>query len=177
MPGHRPGECGRRIAGRDACPTQEGGHPPQWGVSALPLSGCVPRYKNALAWLSALRADVRPNLSRSKIELSALPLPCAFCRSRMRQNRAPAGPENAAGRLGGLPSLPMSVSVLSFSIPREKCHSATFAHKWPNTAFQPFKGVRMSPSPQTRHKPPHNADMGVPVWGCGLRRGLQPLAE
>ena len=36
MPGHSPGECGRRIAGRDACPTQKGGLPPQRGVSALP---------------------------------------------------------------------------------------------------------------------------------------------
>ena len=28
-----------RIAGRDACPTQEGGHSPQPGVSALPSPG------------------------------------------------------------------------------------------------------------------------------------------
>ena len=39
MPGQRPGECGRRIAGRDACPTQMGGHSPQRSVSALPLPG------------------------------------------------------------------------------------------------------------------------------------------
>ena len=37
--GQRPGECGRRIAGRDACPTQMGGHSPQRSVSALPLPG------------------------------------------------------------------------------------------------------------------------------------------
>ena len=34
--GQRPGECGRRIAGRDACPTQKGGLLPQRGFSALP---------------------------------------------------------------------------------------------------------------------------------------------
>ena len=42
-PGQRPGECERRIAGRDACPTQKGRHPPQRGVSALPLPG-APLY-------------------------------------------------------------------------------------------------------------------------------------
>ena len=36
MPGQVLGECGRRIAGRDACPTQMGGYPPQRGVSAMP---------------------------------------------------------------------------------------------------------------------------------------------
>ena len=36
MPGHSPGECGRRIAGCDACPTQKGGLLPQRGFSALP---------------------------------------------------------------------------------------------------------------------------------------------
>ena len=39
MPGQCPGECGRRIARRDACPTQKGGHPPQRGVSAVPSPG------------------------------------------------------------------------------------------------------------------------------------------
>ena len=36
VPGQRPGECGRRIAGRDACPTQKGGLPPQRGVLRCP---------------------------------------------------------------------------------------------------------------------------------------------
>ena len=36
VPGQGPGECGRRIAGHYACPTQEGGHPPQRGASAVP---------------------------------------------------------------------------------------------------------------------------------------------
>ena len=37
VPEQRPGECGRRIAGRDACPAQKGGLPPQRGVFVLPL--------------------------------------------------------------------------------------------------------------------------------------------
>ena len=55
MPGLRPGECGRRIAGRDACPTQEGGLPPQQGVSAVPFVG-----RNSALLRSRLRRKLRP---------------------------------------------------------------------------------------------------------------------
>ena len=55
MPGQGPGECGRRIAGRDACPTQKGGHPPQRGVSAVPWTRRAPC---TVAKLSALRKAV-----------------------------------------------------------------------------------------------------------------------
>ena len=105
---------------------------------------------------AGVTCDARP-LSCCKIEPSALPLPWVFCRSRMRQNRAQSGPESAAGRLGGLPSLPVSISVLLSKIARPKIFPATIAYKGRNTAFRCLGGVRMPPSSQAGHKPPHDA--------------------
>ena len=105
MPEERPGECGRRIAGRDACPTQKGGLPPQRGVSALPsLTAPTTFFAYNVFVRTAGRRGL--SLSRTKIERPALPLPWAFYRSKIGYRRG----KKCAGRLGTL-AQPLGVSV------------------------------------------------------------------
>ena len=55
-----------------------------------------------------------------------------------------------------LPSLLVFLSVLPFQNSGQKSLPATIAHKGFNTAFQPFRGVRMPPVPPEGHTSPHN---------------------
>ena len=72
MPGQCPGECGRRIAGCDACPTQKGRHPPKRGTPALPLPACLLHFSVCIVPVrTAGRCD--KNLSCSFFEPAALP--------------------------------------------------------------------------------------------------------
>ena len=63
MPGQCPGECGRRIAGRDACPTQKGRHPPKRGTPALPLPACLLHFSVCIV---PVRTAGRRGLSLSR---------------------------------------------------------------------------------------------------------------
>ena len=55
-----------------------------------------------------------------------------------------------------MPSLLVFLSVLPFQNSGQKSLPATIAHKGFNTAFQPFRGVRMPPVPPEGHTSPHN---------------------
>ena len=132
MPGLCPGECGRRIAGRDACPTQRWASAPTGRLRAAfnGFSLRFPKVTDRTAGRCGFQFILRKNRT------SGLPLPWTFGRSPMRHSRALSGPENAAGRLGNLPSLPALSVTLMFQISGAKLRSTTTAHKCPNTAFQ-----------------------------------------
>ena len=167
MPGQRPGECGRRIAGRDACPTQKGRHPPHRDVSASP-SLTVPttlfRIHCICPHCGQTWTQFIPLLP---FALKSTPLGCpgpTIYRNLMRQNRALLGPENAVGRLGALPSLPTHFSCIAFDISAAKSFPPIAAHKGPNTAFQPCGGVRDATRPIGCTQALTTADTGPCFW-------------
>ena len=76
-----------------------------------------------------------------------------------------------------LPSLPVLLFVTPFQSSEQKSHPATIAHKGFNTAFQPFRGVRMPPTPQggTQARTGANTGLhGFELW-CPMQTGS--LAE
>ncbi len=149
MPGQRPGECGRRIAGRDACPTQKGRHPPQRGVSALPSPGapatlfCVHRVCSHCGQMWSKFILLLP------FALKSAPLGCpgpTIYRNLMRQNRALLGPGNAIGRLGALPNLPAISSALLLPFQRQNCFSRQRRTKAPTLRFNFSEVYRCHPA-------------------------------
>ena len=103
-------------------------------------------------------------LSCSFFEPSALPLPGAFCRSPAWLNRTLSRAESVAGRLGDLrASGVFSALILKFQ--GAKPFLATTARKFPDSAFQSLRGIRMPPRPQECRKPPYNAKPGPSqIW-------------
>ena len=76
-----------------------------------------------------------------------------------------------------MPSLLVFLSVLPFQNSGQKSLPATIAHKGFNTAFQPFRGVRMPPTPQggTQARTGANTGLhGFELW-CPMQTGS--LAE
>ena len=166
--GQRPGECGRRIAGRDACPTQMGGHSPQRSVSALPLPRCTLGTFPCTSRLSALRADVGPVYPafalRPSIHPSGPPLPGALV-GYLAPKSGSTRSWKFAERLGELAQPPGVPACAALRIPGEKQLSVTFAHKGPNTAFHSLGGIQNA----TRlvggaHKPSQGPAQGFAVW-------------
>ena len=92
---------------------------------------------------------------------------------------AESGPKRTAEssrEAGRSPQPPGDSLCIALDASEAKPRSATIAHKCPNAAFQLLGGVRMPPSSQTQHKPPHRADTGGLCLGDS-RRGSQLLAE
>ena len=112
-PGQRPGECGRRIAGRDACPTQMGGHSPQRSVSALPLPGASLGPQSDCPHCGHMWLKFIPLLP---FALQSTPLGCPYLGHFAEHNRLRKSAEQRAkapcgGRVNR-PSLPASMSAL-----------------------------------------------------------------
>ena len=153
MPGQRPGECGRRIAGRDACPTQKGRHPPHRGVSAVPPA-VAPLY---------FFAHIAPTRTAGRCDRN---LSCFLFQPPLRSPRrrvgAPntAGPEwvsrgrRTAGRLGELAQPPCEFFCAALEVSAVEAFPASATHENPDAAFQLFGGVRMPSSlPEGRTSP------------------------
>ena len=110
------------------------------------------------------------SLSRFFFEPSALSLPWAFCRNRMRQNRTLSGPENAAERLGDSPRLPSIPSVLLLIFRRQNRDPRQRPTKAPTPHFSPLE-VYCRPAHRWVTNRLTGADTGLPIWG--LRPGTR----
>ena len=143
--GQRPGECGRRIAGRDACPTQKGGLPPQRGVSASP-SLTVPttlfRIHCICPHCGQTWTQFIPLLPFA-LKSGLLGCPCrgffaagGSLKTQGERTKAPQG--------GWVlrPAPPCHPQRCCSEISGAELRSPTTAHKGPNTAFHPLGGVR-----------------------------------
>ena len=86
-PGQRPGECGRRIAGRDACPTSKGGHPSIGPPLPCPKLGAPHKRPTKGAHRARTVLRVIPRLAPQK-----------RTRSRTRANTAVIWPQGQQGR-------------------------------------------------------------------------------
>ena len=112
MPGQRPGECGRRIAGRDACPTQKGRHPPHRGVSAVPPA-VAPLYFFAHIAPTRTAGRCDQNLSRSFFEPTALPFALGILPNEIAlENPLIGGEKILRGGWVNCLSLPVSLFAL-----------------------------------------------------------------
>ena len=149
MLGQRPGECGRRIAGRDACPTQKGGLPPQQGVSALPLPG-APLY--FFAHIAPTRTAGRCDKNLSCFCPSSLNppsgLPLSWDLSKPDEAKQSAVRVRKRRREAGCSAQPPGgFFCIALDISKAKLFPPTAAHKGPDTAFQLFGGVRDATRP------------------------------
>ena len=166
MPGQCPGECGRRIAGCDACPTQKGRHPPKRGTPALPLPACLLRFSVCIVPVrTAGRCD--KNLSRfcpSPLNLpSGLPLPHDLPKADEAKQGAVRVRKRCreAGRTAQPPS---EFSCAALEVSAVEPFPATAAHKGPHTAFQPCGGVRGATRPIGCTQALTRADTGPCFW-------------
>ena len=172
MPGQHPGECGRRIAGRDACPTQKGRHPPHRGVSAVPPA-VAPLYFFAHIAPTRTAGRCDQNLSRfcpSPLNPpSGLPLPHDLPKADEAKQGAVRVRKRCreAGRTAQPPS---EFSCAALEVSAVEPFPATAAHKGTHTAFQLFGGVtdatRPGGGPQ---KPSQGLTQAFAVLACGVQ--------
>ena len=162
MPGERPGKCGWRIAGCDACPAQKGGLPLQRGVSALPSLTVPPTLS-----VYIVRAEVDSIYPARKSNALLCPCPGHFTEAKSGTVRA----KNAPGGWVHLPSLPAFLFAVTLLFLGRKPLLATVAHKGANTAFHSFGGIRRDATRPVGgpHKPSQGLTWGSAFWGCGVQ--------